>query len=73
MPTRCCRACRATGSTSGAGTGRSLAARGTERNAARKRTTEMLDLVQLGHLKDRSTRQLSSERRKFIPSRLVLS
>ncbi|MDP9897987.1 ABC transporter ATP-binding protein [Variovorax ginsengisoli] len=46
--------------------GYGLAARGTDRNAARKRTTEMLEMVQLGHLADRLTKQLSGGQQQRV-------
>jgi putative spermidine/putrescine transport system ATP-binding protein len=46
--------------------GYGLAARGTDRAAARKRTTEMLEMVQLGHLADRMTRQLSGGQQQRV-------
>ena len=46
--------------------GYGLAARGTERNAARKRTAEMLEMVQLGHLADRLTKQLSGGQQQRV-------
>ncbi len=46
--------------------GYGLAARGTDRNAARKRTAEMLDMVQLGHLADRLTKQLSGGQQQRV-------
>ena len=46
--------------------GYGLAARGTDRNATRKRTTEMLDMVQLGHLADRLTKQLSGGQQQRV-------
>ena len=46
--------------------GYGLAARGTDRNAARKRTAEMLEMVQLGHLADRLTKQLSGGQQQRV-------
>jgi putative spermidine/putrescine transport system ATP-binding protein len=46
--------------------GYGLAARGIDSAAARKRTTEMLDLVQLGHLASRLTRQLSGGQQQRV-------
>jgi putative spermidine/putrescine transport system ATP-binding protein len=46
--------------------GYGLAARGTDRAAARKRTAEMLELVQMGHLADRQTRQLSGGQQQRV-------
>jgi putative spermidine/putrescine transport system ATP-binding protein len=46
--------------------GYGLAARGTERAAASRRTAEMLELVQLGHLADRLTRQLSGGQQQRV-------
>jgi putative spermidine/putrescine transport system ATP-binding protein len=46
--------------------GYGLAARGTERNAARKRTDEMLEMVQLGHLAGRLTKQLSGGQQQRV-------
>ena len=46
--------------------GYGLAARGTDRNAARKRTANMLEMVQLGHLADRLTRQLSGGQQQRV-------
>ncbi|MDQ0586275.1 ABC transporter ATP-binding protein [Variovorax paradoxus] len=46
--------------------GYGLAARGTDRNAAAKRTAEMLDMVQLGHLAGRLTRQLSGGQQQRV-------
>jgi putative spermidine/putrescine transport system ATP-binding protein len=46
--------------------GYGLAARGTHRDAARKRTAEMLEMVQLGHLADRLTRQLSGGQQQRV-------
>jgi putative spermidine/putrescine transport system ATP-binding protein len=46
--------------------GYGLAARGTERNAARKRTANMLEMVQLGHLADRLTKQLSGGQQQRV-------
>jgi putative spermidine/putrescine transport system ATP-binding protein len=46
--------------------GYGLAARGTEANAAKKRTAEMLELVQLGHLADRLTKQLSGGQQQRV-------
>jgi putative spermidine/putrescine transport system ATP-binding protein len=46
--------------------GYGLAARGTERAAARKRTTDMLEMVQLGHLADRLTKQLSGGQQQRV-------
>ena len=46
--------------------GYGLAARGTVKAALRKRTTEMLDMVQLGHLADRLTRQLSGGQQQRV-------
>ncbi len=43
-----------------------LAARGTDRQAARKRTAEMLEMVQLGHLAGRLTRQLSGDQQQRV-------
>ena len=46
--------------------GYGLAARGTDRAAARKRTAEMLEMVQLGHLAGRLTRQLSGGQQQRV-------
>jgi putative spermidine/putrescine transport system ATP-binding protein len=46
--------------------GYGLAARGTDRNATRKRTAEMLEMVQLGHLADRLTKQLSGGQQQRV-------
>lgn len=46
--------------------GYGLAARGTQRNAARKRTAQMLEMVQLGHLADRLTKQLSGGQQQRV-------
>jgi putative spermidine/putrescine transport system ATP-binding protein len=46
--------------------GYGLAARGTDRQAARKRTAEMLEMVQLGHLADRLTKQLSGGQQQRV-------
>jgi putative spermidine/putrescine transport system ATP-binding protein len=46
--------------------GYGLAARGTERLAAAKRTAEMLELVQLGHLAGRLTKQLSGGQQQRV-------
>jgi putative spermidine/putrescine transport system ATP-binding protein len=46
--------------------GYGLAARGADRAAARKRTAEMLDMVQLGHLAGRLTRQLSGGQQQRV-------
>ncbi|MFC5519943.1 ABC transporter ATP-binding protein [Polaromonas jejuensis] len=46
--------------------GYGLAARGTDRNATRRRTTEMLEMVQLGHLAGRLTRQLSGGQQQRV-------
>ncbi|MEQ1683831.1 MAG: ABC transporter ATP-binding protein [Burkholderiaceae bacterium] len=46
--------------------GYGLAARGTDSAAARKRTTEMLELVQLGHLASRLTKQLSGGQQQRV-------
>jgi putative spermidine/putrescine transport system ATP-binding protein len=46
--------------------GYGLAARGTERAAAAKRTAEMLELVQLGHLAGRLTKQLSGGQQQRV-------
>jgi putative spermidine/putrescine transport system ATP-binding protein len=43
-----------------------LAARGTAKAAMRKRTADMLDMVQLGHLADRLTRQLSGGQQQRV-------
>ena len=46
--------------------GYGLAARGTDAAAAKKRTTQMLELVQLGHLADRLTKQLSGGQQQRV-------
>ena len=46
--------------------GYGLAARGTDRAAAKRRTTEMLELVQMGHLADRLTKQLSGGQQQRV-------
>jgi putative spermidine/putrescine transport system ATP-binding protein len=46
--------------------GYGLAARGTDRTAAARRTAEMLELVKLGHLADRLTRQLSGGQQQRV-------
>ncbi|MCM2339882.1 ABC transporter ATP-binding protein [Rhodoferax sp.] len=46
--------------------GYGLAARGTDKAAARKRTSEMLDMVQMGHLADRLTKQLSGGQQQRV-------
>jgi putative spermidine/putrescine transport system ATP-binding protein len=46
--------------------GYGLAARGTDRAAAAKRTAEMLEMVQLGHLADRLTKQLSGGQQQRV-------
>jgi putative spermidine/putrescine transport system ATP-binding protein len=46
--------------------GYGLAARGTDKAAAKKRTAEMLELVQLGPLADRLTRQLSGGQQQRV-------
>ncbi len=46
--------------------GYGLAARATDRAAARKRTTEMLEMVQLGHLAERLTKQLSGGQQQRV-------
>ncbi|MEO7336384.1 MAG: ABC transporter ATP-binding protein [Caldimonas sp.] len=46
--------------------GYGLAARGTDSGAAQKRTTEMLELVQLGHLAGRLTKQLSGGQQQRV-------
>jgi putative spermidine/putrescine transport system ATP-binding protein len=46
--------------------GYGLAARGTDAAATKKRTTEMLELVQLGHLADRLTKQLSGGQQQRV-------
>ena len=46
--------------------GYGLAARGTDRQAAGKRTAEMLEMVQLGHLADRLTKQLSGGQQQRV-------
>ena len=46
--------------------GYGLAARGTKASDAKKRTTEMLELVQLGHLADRLTKQLSGGQQQRV-------
>ena len=46
--------------------GYGLAARGTDRGAAKKRTADMLDMVQLGHLAGRLTRQLSGGQQQRV-------
>jgi putative spermidine/putrescine transport system ATP-binding protein len=46
--------------------GYGLAARGTDSAAAMKRTAEMLELVQLGHLASRLTRQLSGGQQQRV-------
>ena len=46
--------------------GYGLAARGTDRNSARRRTAEMLEMVQLGHLADRLTKQLSGGQQQRV-------
>jgi putative spermidine/putrescine transport system ATP-binding protein len=43
-----------------------LAARGTDRAATARRTAEMLELVQLGHLADRLTKQLSGGQQQRV-------
>jgi putative spermidine/putrescine transport system ATP-binding protein len=43
-----------------------LSARGTDRAAAQRRTSEMLELVQLAHLADRLTRQLSGGQQQRV-------
>ncbi len=43
-----------------------LDARGTDKAAAKRRTQEMLDLVQMGHLADRLTRQLSGGQQQRV-------
>lgn len=46
--------------------GYGLAARGTDRSAALKRTNDMLEMVQMGHLADRMTRQLSGGQQQRV-------
>ncbi|MEY2655642.1 MAG: hypothetical protein RLZZ524_2670 [Pseudomonadota bacterium] len=46
--------------------GYGLAARGTDKAAARKRVTEMLELVQMGHLAQRRTRELSGGQQQRV-------
>jgi putative spermidine/putrescine transport system ATP-binding protein len=46
--------------------GYGLAARGTDSAAAKKRTAEMLELVKLGHLADRLTKQLSGGQQQRV-------
>jgi putative spermidine/putrescine transport system ATP-binding protein len=46
--------------------GYGLAARGTDAAATKKRTSEMLELVQLGHLADRLTKQLSGGQQQRV-------
>jgi len=46
--------------------GYGLAARGTDRAAAARRTAEMLELVQLGHLAERLTKQLSGGQQQRV-------
>jgi putative spermidine/putrescine transport system ATP-binding protein len=46
--------------------GYGLAARGTDRAAAAKRTADMLDMVQLGHLARRLTKQLSGGQQQRV-------
>ena len=46
--------------------GYGLAARGTDKAAALKRTTEMLDMVQMAHLADRLTKQLSGGQQQRV-------
>ena len=46
--------------------GYGLAARGMDRGAAGKRTNEMLDMVQMGHLADRFARQLSGGQQQRV-------
>lgn len=46
--------------------GYGLAARGTDKFAAKKRTTEMLEMVQMGHLADRLTKQLSGGQQQRV-------
>ena len=46
--------------------GYGLAARGSDATAAKNRTAEMLELVQLGHLADRPTRQLSGGQQQRV-------
>jgi putative spermidine/putrescine transport system ATP-binding protein len=52
--------------TVGENVGYGLAARGTDAAAAKKRTAEMLELVQLGHLADRLTKQLSGGQQQRV-------
>ena len=46
--------------------GYGLAARGTDKAAAHKRTNEMLDMVQMAHLADRLTKQLSGGQQQRV-------
>jgi putative spermidine/putrescine transport system ATP-binding protein len=46
--------------------GYGLAARGTDRAAAKKRTADMLEMVQMGHLADRYARQLSGGQQQRV-------
>ena len=46
--------------------GYGLAARGTDKHAAHKRTAEMLEMVQLGHLAGRLTKQLSGGQQQRV-------
>jgi putative spermidine/putrescine transport system ATP-binding protein len=46
--------------------GYGLAARGTDKAATKKRTAEMLELVQLGHLAERLTKQLSGGQQQRV-------
>jgi putative spermidine/putrescine transport system ATP-binding protein len=52
--------------TVGENVGYGLAARGTDAAAAKKRTAEMLELVQLGHLAGRLTKQLSGGQQQRV-------
>ncbi len=52
--------------TVGENVGYGLAARGTDAAAAKKRTAQMLELVQLGHLADRLTKQLSGGQQQRV-------
>ena len=52
--------------TVGENVGYGLAARGTDAAAAKKRTVEMLELVQLGHLSGRLTKQLSGGQQQRV-------
>ena len=52
--------------TVGENVGYGLAARGTDASATKKRTAEMLELVQLGHLSGRLTKQLSGGQQQRV-------